>query len=523
MRGREERPETATRIEIRSGLLARNTLLNLIAQAVPLLIGVVSIPFIIRGLGIERFGLLSLVWVVLGYFTVFDLGIGRATTKYVAEELGKGDGEQLPQLVWTAVTVQVLLGLVGTLVLAIVTPLVLAKHILNIPPELVQEARDTLYILALAIPVVLVSGSFSGVLEAAQRFDLENAVKMPSSALTYLLPLVGVVLGMRLPGIVALILLVRCMAMSAFVLLSLRTFPSLKGVLVKPSLFPRLFCYGGWITISAIAAPFLAYLDRFLIASLLSMGALAYYSAPYEAVVRLGIVPASLSMTLFPAFSALDGSKDRRRTDILFARAVKFVLVTLGPIVLVAALYAEQALQVWLGASFAIESAAVFRILAIGVLVNAIAYIPFTLLQGTGRPDLPAKFHLLELPIYVGVAWLLVNRWGIAGAAWAWTLRMVLDALLLFAAASRVHGLSPRSLRSSGAGHAFCALLTLGGACYALSRLAGGLPLVALGLLLAGLLVLFAWYAWQRILDDADRGAIRSALKPRRKLEAPTV
>lgn len=93
-------------METRGSLLARNTLLNFIGQVVPLLVGVVTVPFIIRGLGTERFGLLSLAWVVMGYFTIFDLGLGRATTKFVAEALGKGDEDQVPRLVWTAVTVQ---------------------------------------------------------------------------------------------------------------------------------------------------------------------------------------------------------------------------------------------------------------------------------------------------------------------------------------------------------------------------------------------------------------------------------
>jgi len=69
-----------SRVEICGSLLARNTLLNFIGQAVPLLVGVATIPFIVRGLGTERFGFLSLAWVVLGYFAIFDLGLGRATT-----------------------------------------------------------------------------------------------------------------------------------------------------------------------------------------------------------------------------------------------------------------------------------------------------------------------------------------------------------------------------------------------------------------------------------------------------------
>jgi len=106
---------------ITGGLLARNTLLNFIGQVVPLLVGVGTIPFIVRGLGTERFGLLSLAWVVLGYFAVFDLGLGRATTKFVAEALGRGEDEEIPSIVWTAVTVQSVLGIVGALVLVGIT------------------------------------------------------------------------------------------------------------------------------------------------------------------------------------------------------------------------------------------------------------------------------------------------------------------------------------------------------------------------------------------------------------------
>lgn len=70
-------------MEIRGSLMARNTFLNFIGQAVPLLVGVITIPFIIRGLGTDRFGLLSLAWIVLGYFAIFDLGLGRTTTKFI--------------------------------------------------------------------------------------------------------------------------------------------------------------------------------------------------------------------------------------------------------------------------------------------------------------------------------------------------------------------------------------------------------------------------------------------------------
>jgi len=493
-------------------ILARNTILNFIGQVIPLLIGVIAIPFIIRGLGIERFGLLSLAWVVLGYFTIFDLGLGRASTKYVAEVLGKGEEDQVPCLVWTAVTVQAILGLVGALVLFGITPL-LVERILNIPPELVREAKFTFYLLALSIPVVLISGSFRGVLEAAQRFELVNAVKCPTSILTFLLPLVGLLLGFRLPGIVTLILVARFGALLTFFVMDLRIFPRLRKYSGSFTFFARLFSYGGWVTVTNIVGPVLAYLDRFLIGSILSITAVTYYSAPYEAVTRLWIIPASLTMTLFPAFSALEGNKDRQRIGILFARSVKYVFLVLGVVVLAIGLFAKEILQIWLGPDFAIKSTAVLQILALGVLVNSLAHLPFALLRGVGRPDLPAKFHLLELPLYIGIVWFLINQWGIAGAAMAWTLRGTLDALLLFGATFKVYRFSPRLLATNGTMLACFALIVLTGASYGLKVLIGTFPLLAQSLLILGLLALFALFAWKSILDNSEREAVLKMVK----------
>ncbi|HEX7937381.1 MAG TPA: hypothetical protein VF483_00225, partial [Gemmatimonadaceae bacterium] len=53
------------------------------------------------------------------------------------------------------------------------------------------------------------------------------------------------------------------------------------------------------------------------------------------------------------------------------------------------------------------------------------------LIQGVGRPDVPAKFHLLELPIYGAMLWYLLPRYGVAGAAIAWSVRTIGDTIVL--------------------------------------------------------------------------------------------
>ena len=70
-------------------LLARNTVWNLGGQVAPLVVAIFAIPPLIKGLGTDRFGVLTLAWVVIGYFSLFDLGLGRALTKLVAGQEGK--------------------------------------------------------------------------------------------------------------------------------------------------------------------------------------------------------------------------------------------------------------------------------------------------------------------------------------------------------------------------------------------------------------------------------------------------
>jgi len=82
-------------------VLARNTLINLLGRTAPMAVAIFAIPILIRELGTERFGVLTLVWVVIGYFSLFDLGLGRALTKLVAEKLASEQEERIVPLIWT--------------------------------------------------------------------------------------------------------------------------------------------------------------------------------------------------------------------------------------------------------------------------------------------------------------------------------------------------------------------------------------------------------------------------------------
>jgi len=499
-------------LEIKSDLLARNTLFNLIGQAVPIIIGVITIPFIIKRLGPERFGILSLSWIILGYFTIFDLGLGRATTKYVAEALAKREEDCVPHIVWTAVTVQGIFGIAGTFFMLSISSF-LIHNIFKIPLNLVEEAKTVISLMALSIPVALVFRSFLGVLEARQRFDLVNIIKTSASSITFFMPFMGLIAGFNLPVIIMLIISSIFVLLIVLVRINFRIFPNLKKYSASFALFPKLLAYGSWIMVSNIISPILTFLDRFLIVSLLSISAVGYYAAPYEVVTRLSIIPASLSITLFPAFSALKGIMEDEKIKMLFFRSIKYIILALTPIVLILIFFSKEILQTWLGTDFATTSAKVLQVLAIGVLANALAYIPYSLLQGTGRPDITAKFHILELVFYAILAFLLINNLGITGAALAWTLRVSLDLLLLSLASTRIYRLSIKMLNTKEIKLAIVTFFLLTVVIYGAKSLTTRLPLLFQSMLFLTILFLFDFILWKKALDNADKKAIIKLIK----------
>lgn len=489
--------------EVNARLLTRNWMLNLLGWVVPLSVAVAAIPYVVRGLGSERFGVLSLASALLGYFGIFDLGLGRATTKIVAECLAREEKQRLPRVVWTSLWSQALFGAGGTAVTVALIPW-LVNHFLKISPGLASETRTSLLILAGSLCVVLIGNALRGVLEAAQRFDVVNYVKVPTNTSMFLLPAIGVFLHLSLPGIVWLLVAARAGATIAYLAACLRFFPILRGhYLPHAGSLRPLLVYGGWITVSNLITPLLSYIDRFFIGSLVSMSAVGYYSAPYEAINRAWVVPATLAATLFPAFAHLEASGAQGRLEELCARSLKSLLLLSAPALLVLVVFAKPFLRWWLGTEFATQSAVVLQILALTMLINSAALIPFSLLQGVGRPDLTGIFSLIEVVFQATLCWWLVKDLGIAGAALAALLRACLDAILMFGAVFWINSVSIRSLLQKGMRRTLFAVSVLA-ACLALIWMANA-PLRFEVPLAATLVLAFALISWTHVLDSRDR------------------
>jgi O-antigen/teichoic acid export membrane protein len=412
--------------------LSQNAILTFATQALPMTAGVVCLPVLIHVLGAERVGLLSMIWLIISYFSVLDMGIGTATTRAASIALANGDEDSIPLIFWTATALQFAMSCAGSLCLVFGAPSI-ASGLIKIPVEIRAECILTMRICAAGIPIVLLSGSVTGMLQAASRFRTLAKCQLPFSVAQYVGPVVVALSGGKLPAIVMLIVALRLGGLIATFTAARRVLPALKRrATINPKQARSLLSFGFWIMVSSIISPILVYVDRFLIGHRLGLADVAYYSIPLDVVMRLLLFSSSVTAVLYPAFSALSGIGGVSRSSKIASVSLKYILCFTGIPSILLMLFAEDLLRLWLGPIFASHSTVVVRILLIGIISNALARVPFSLLQSNGHARTATLIQLVALPLQVILSLVLMSSFGVAGAAMAWSGRLVLETVALF-------------------------------------------------------------------------------------------
>uniref|UniRef100_A0A4Y8PVN7 Uncharacterized protein n=1 Tax=Paenibacillus athensensis TaxID=1967502 RepID=A0A4Y8PVN7_9BACL len=425
----------------RKPVFLKNVGYNFMGYGIPVLAAVAIIPYLIGRLGEERFGIVSMLWAVVSYFGLFDFGLGRVVTMLIAKRQQDQDGEELSESVSTAFGMIVLLSLVGGALLALLAPW-LAFRLLHASEALRPEINALFLLMAAAVPLIIASTGFRAVLEGFQRFDLVNAIRVPFGILVFLGPALTAPFTSSLPYIGLTMLGGYLLTFALYAYLSRRHL-RLSWRSFRLRSVPRLLRLGGWLTVSNVISPIMSYMDRLFIGMLASVSVVAYYVTPFEVTSKLLMVSGAVASALFPAFAAAAAAGTSGQAARLQRAGAALIYGLVFPLALALVTFAPEGLRLWINADFAAHGQTPMQLLAAGVLVNALAIVPFTYIQAAGRPDVTAKLHLLELALYAAVMVLLIREYGIVGAALAWLLRVCADYALLLRMQKRLAASAP--------------------------------------------------------------------------------
>jgi O-antigen/teichoic acid export membrane protein len=425
--------------------LKKNTIWNLIGSGSPLLAALAFIPYTLAKLGDEGFGVLTLIWALIGYFSLFDFGAGRAMTYEISRLENHKDGQTFEKIqtilkagfILTSVT-----GLLGCLLILVLAPH-LANDWLKISPHWQADSMLALQITALGILPATITSGLRGAMEGMGFFMPSNVNKLVLGFSMFTTPAISIVLhGPSLWHITLYLVLVRvfivllgfiqlqhCLTIKKYIVSQTKS----SAVTLKHQM-RGLMSYGVWVSVTGIISPLMMYGDRFFISGLVGADQLSVYAIPQEGLIRLLIIPTAICGALMPLFASIVSPQELHKT---FKENYHRMIKIMGVLCSIAALTIYPILSIWISTDFAIRAYPIALIFMVGAFINGIATVSYTFLHAIGKTKLTAQFHIAELFIYIIMIYVLSKQFGLIGAAVAWVLRVSIDLILLHFATNR--------------------------------------------------------------------------------------
>jgi O-antigen/teichoic acid export membrane protein len=404
-----------------------NFFFNVIGAVLPVAIALVTVPIYISHIGTARYGVLSIAWLILGYFGFLDFGLSRAAANALAK-LAHSSKEERARVLMTSLYFNLAIGTFGGIVFYFAGGMLLPA-LLTGSESVRGEVEAALPWIACMLPLAMLAGVGRGAIQSRESFLALNVLDLIGFSLGQLLPILFIITkGPSLTVVIPAALLARALSVGLNLGWVARTEGVSQLLVFDRSRFKELFRFGAWVTVTNIIGPLLHSADQLLVGSVLGATAVAHYSVPMNLVSRSQVLSTSLSSVLFPRFSRLNPEE----AMLLAKKAVVSLGYGYGAICGPAIVIGSTFLKLWIGTDFASHAAVVLELLLVGAWFNGIAYIPYALLQGQGRPDLVAKLHTLESLPYIALLWFLLNQFGLPGAALAWSARVIADAVCLF-------------------------------------------------------------------------------------------
>ena len=238
--------------------LTKNTIWNFIGSSAPMLIGIVTIPFLIIKINVEAFGILSLVWALIGYFSIFDFGIGRSLTHQVSSIISQKKNYDLASIIKTGLIFMLITGLFGGFILALLSNK-LGNDWLNVSEILKKDTIKCLFIASFGIPLATITSGLKGVLEGYEDFKSASLLRLVLGISNFVFPVLSVLfINNSLEYMVLSLVFARFIVMIGHLVVINKRIPIIllfQASIANNKKLKELFSFGAWMTLCNIVSP----------------------------------------------------------------------------------------------------------------------------------------------------------------------------------------------------------------------------------------------------------------------------
>lgn len=397
------KPAPAKPLRRKGSSIGKNTLFGVIANGTQIATRLITVPVVIHHLGLDGYGIWSIIMVTAGYMRFGTAGIKSAFQKYVAEATATGDYERANVLLSTGSISMLLLSVAGLVPAAIFSGKLAAMF--GVPPQFHSAAAASITVLALTYAISNFGSAFEAIVMGGQRIDLTRKFNTILTILEAVAIILLLYLGFGLLAMTVvmaaseLLLVVCCYWASHKVVPEMRISPSH----FRFSAFSELFRYAG--SYQLVNALELAYGAVVPLVLLKFFGATAagIFAVATRLVTSALIAQDALLLPILSGGALVFASQDLTQIRAFLAKAFKLALVlTIPPIGLVCA-FGPTMVMAWTGQSAPDFMRAIY-LTAIAGQFRAISLLQLVLYRATGKALLDNIRQVLRIVIILVVA-----------------------------------------------------------------------------------------------------------------------
>ena len=420
----------------RTRSLITNSLFSILSWLMPIVIGFIATPLIVKSLGNRDYGLYA---VILGFVSYsFTFGIGKILTKYIAEYRGSGQSEKIDEIVSATFWLSLFIALSGTLIVA-VTAKYIVTDILYLPEDQREIGVIGLYLACAAIIATMLSQIFQNILQGLNRF---GSYLMLTNVSGVLLNIGNVTLALMGYGITVLLMwnfLALCMMAIAFGYDAIRHLPEFS---IKPRFrgeaWRPVLRYGTNIVLYQVFGNVLLAFERGWIVRKFGPETATFYIVPMMLAIYMHGIVASSLMVLFPTVNEL--LNDTERLISLYQKATKLMLAIICLLSTLLIYGGRPLLAVWIDQEMANRGypVLVIHVLTFGTIASMMMI--WQVAEGFRAPifNTLATFiwSVVAIPLMIYAA----DDWNIEGVAFSRFVGVVVTLPLIFIVEMRYFG-----------------------------------------------------------------------------------
>ena len=314
----------------------KNIIWTFVGLSIPVIFGAIAVPFLLSGYGVTRFGLLTIAYAIIGYASIFDMGLSRAVTRSVSIRINGGRSGEIPSVVSFSRKASFLFGgltFVGLWTMQTNNP----GEILKYPPHLQDEVSNSFLWLAIGMPILMTSSLLRGIHEAFSRFKLINSLRIFQGIANFGIPLALLSNSKNVSIAISTLVGVRLLTWIIYELSLNRILRNLPNTMTHSPkrLWREIFSQSIWITLSSILSPLMINADRFLIAAIIGSSWVAYYTTPLDTMIQALIIPGAFSSVAYSEFCR-DLAANRQSLEKKLAWSQRTIFIIMGPLCLLA-------------------------------------------------------------------------------------------------------------------------------------------------------------------------------------------